>query len=100
MAYSATVIFADTADYSGIVPDAVFIGTPPAFRGTMIPGQDVEMIASKTFPGAALFVEKPVSSAYPIHVSPLIPYFRETETFVAVGYMFRYLKGLYCITWN
>ena len=75
-------------------PDAVFIGTPPAFRGTTISGRDVEIAASKKFPSSALFVEKPVSSAYPSLVQPVILYFREAGTFIAVGYMLRYLKGL------
>ena len=92
-AYKATVLFNDTAEYIGEEPDAVFIGTPPAFRGTMMAGQDVEIVASKKFASSALFVEKPVSSAYPSDVQPLIPYFRQTGTFVAVGYMLRYLKG-------
>jgi predicted dehydrogenase len=92
-AYSSTVLYGDTAEYSGSAPDAVFIGTPPAFRGTMIPGRDVEIAAAKKFPSSALFVEKPVSSACPSLVHPLIPYFRETGTFVTVGYMSRYLKG-------
>jgi predicted dehydrogenase len=92
-AYVSTVLYEDTSAYSGDVPDAVFIGTPPAFRGTMTPGHDVEIVASNKFPSSALFVEKPISSAYPEHVRPLIPYFRETGTLVAVGYMLRYLKG-------
>jgi predicted dehydrogenase len=93
-AYKGTVLFNDTAEYIGEEPDAVFIGTPPAFRGTMMAGRDVEIVASKKFASSALFVEKPISSAYPSHVQPLIPYFRQTGTFVAVGYMLRYLKGL------
>ena len=93
-AYKATVLFNDTAEYIGEEPDAVFIGTPPAFRGTMIAGRDVEIVASKKFASSALFVEKPISAAYPSDVQPLIPYFRQTGTFVAVGYMLRYLKGL------
>jgi predicted dehydrogenase len=92
-AYASTVLYEDTSTYSGDAPDAVFIGTPPAFRGTMNPGHDIEIVASKKFPSSALFVEKPISSAYPEHVQPLIPYFRKTGTLVAVGYMLRYLKG-------
>ena len=92
--YKTTVLFNDTREYVGDDPDAVFIGTPPAFRGTMIAGRDVEIAASKKFPDSALFVEKPISSAYPADVQPLMSYFGETGTFVAVGYMLRYLKGL------
>lgn len=87
-------MFKDVSEYEGSeTPDAVFIGTPPAFRGTMISGRNVEIAASKQFPYSALFVEKPVSSAHPSFVQPLIPYYREAGTFVAVGYMLRYLKG-------
>ena len=92
-AYKTTFLFSDTREYVGEEPDAVFIGTPPGFRGTMIAGRDVEIVAAKKFPSSALFVEKPVSSAYPTDVQPLIPYFRQSGTFVAVGYMLRYLKG-------
>jgi predicted dehydrogenase len=87
-------LFKDVSDFEGNEsPDAVFIGTPPAFRGTLISGRNVEIAVLKRFPSSALFVEKPVSSAYPSFVQPLIPYFHETGTFVAVGYMLRYLKG-------
>jgi predicted dehydrogenase len=93
-AYKATVLFNDTAEYIGEEPDVLFIGTPPALRGTMTAGRDVEIVASKKFASSALFVEKPVSSAYPLDVQPLNAYFRQTGTFVAVGYMLRYLKGV------
>ena len=93
-AYKATVLFRDTGEYIGEQPNAVFIGTPPEYRGTMIPGRDVEIAATKKFPSSALFIEKPVSAAYPSDVQPLIQYFRAGQTFVAVGYMLRYLTGL------
>jgi predicted dehydrogenase len=92
--YSSTILCPDISAYSGIAPHAIFIGTPPAFRGTILTGRDIEVVASKKFPSAALFVEKPISSALPECVQPLIPHLKGTETFVAVGYMLRYLKGL------
>ena len=91
--YADTALYKDTSGYSGVDPDAVFIGTPPAFRGTMIAGRDVEAAASKKFSSSALFVEKPISSSPLPYVLPLIPYFKERKTLVAVGYMLRYLKG-------
>jgi predicted dehydrogenase len=89
------VLCPDISSYSGIAPHAIFIGTPPAFRGTIITGRDIEVVASKKFPSAALFVEKPISSALPEYVQPLIPHLKDTDTFAAVGYMLRYLKGLH-----
>ena len=92
--YERTVVCGKIDDYEGKPPDAIFIGTPPAFRGTMNPGQDIEAIISRKFPSAALFVEKPISSALPEDVAPVISYFQKRESLVAVGYMLRYLKGL------
>lgn len=92
--YERTVVCAGIDEYDGEIPDAVFIGTPPAFRGTMAPGRNIEVAVSKKFPSAALFVEKPISSSFPEDVVPLIPYFQAHESLVAVGYMLRYLQGI------
>ena len=92
--YERTVVCAGIDEYDGEIPDAVIIGTPPAFRGTMAPGRDIEVAVSKKFPSAALFVEKPISASFPEDVVPLIPYFQAHESLVAVGYMLRYLRGL------
>lgn len=83
--------------YSGPPPTAIFIGTPPTIRGTLIAGQNVDVIVAEKFPSAALFIEKPVSSARPFDVHPLMNYFAETGRFVTVGYMLRYLKGIFLI---
>jgi predicted dehydrogenase len=91
--YQKTTIWRSIEEYQGESPDAVFLGTPPAFRGTMTEGKNIEVASSMKFPSAALFVEKPISSALPEDVAPLITYFEERGTFVAVGYMLRYLKG-------
>ena len=88
------MLYRDTSEHIGVEPDAVFIGTSPAFRGTMTPGRDIELTASKKFPTSFLFVEKPISSAHPSLVQHLKQYFQQTGTFVAVGYMLRYLKGV------
>jgi len=91
--YEKTRIWSSVEEFQGESPDAVFIGTPPAFRGTMIEGRNIEVAIAEKFPSAALFVEKPISSALPEDVVSLIPYFEDKGTFVAVGYMLRYLKG-------
>lgn len=44
-------------------PHAFILGTPPAFHGSVMPGKDAEIQISNAFPGVALFIEKPVSSA-------------------------------------
>lgn len=43
-------------------PRAVVIGSPPMFRGSTLPGRDIEIQLLKQFPGIALFVEKPVAT--------------------------------------
>jgi predicted dehydrogenase len=91
--YSSTFLYSDISGYCGIAPNAVFVGTPPAMRGSDIAGMDLEIKISKKFPSSALFIEKPVSSARPSLVVPLVEYFRESRTLVSVGYMLRYLKG-------
>ena len=41
---------------------AIIIGSPPAYRGSDLPGADIELKLIKYFPGVALFVEKPVAT--------------------------------------
>ena len=43
-------------------PKAVIIGSPPMFRGSNLPGRDIEAQLLKKFPGIALFVEKPIAT--------------------------------------
>jgi predicted dehydrogenase len=43
-------------------PRAIIIGSPPMFRGSTLPGRDIETQLLKKFPGIALFVEKPVAT--------------------------------------
>jgi Oxidoreductase family, NAD-binding Rossmann fold len=92
-AYANTKIYQDLSEYTGIAPHAIFIGVPPAVRGTLDEGRNMELIVSKKFPDSALFVEKPISSSYPTFVEPLVAHFKQAQSFVAVGYMLRYLKG-------
>jgi len=43
-------------------PRAIIIGSPPMFRGSTLPGRDIEIQLLKKFPGIALFVEKPIAT--------------------------------------
>lgn len=43
-------------------PRAVIVGSPPMFRGTTLPGRDIEMQIIKYFPGVAMFIEKPIAT--------------------------------------
>ena len=97
-AYQDTKVFEDVASYHGIMPHAVFLGAPPAARGTTLNGSNLEYLAAQKFLGSALFVEKPLSSHRPEYVMPLVPYFEEGKVLVAVGYMLRYLKGTLHLT--
>jgi hypothetical protein len=91
--YNSTVLVKDLQEYDREDPDAVFIGVPPAYRGTMHVGRDVEIQVAKRFPNAGIFVEKPVSTAPSADVLPVAKWFQEHDNFVVVGYMSRYLKG-------
>lgn len=41
---------------------AIVVGSPPAYRGSDLPGADIELKLIKLFPGVALFIEKPVAT--------------------------------------
>lgn len=41
---------------------AFVVGTPPAFRGGLTKGTDIELQIVKAFPKAHLFIEKPVAA--------------------------------------
>ena len=43
-------------------PRAVIIGSPPMFRGTTLPGRNIEMQIMTHFPGIAMFIEKPIAT--------------------------------------
>ena len=66
-AYEHTRICKNLDDFvstmtKGEYPKAVVIGSPPMFRGSTLPGRDIEIQLLKKFPGIALFVEKPIAS--------------------------------------
>jgi len=66
-AYENTRVFKTFDDFVAQVsakdrPRAFVVGSPPMFRGTTLPGRDIEMQILQHFPGVPLFVEKPVAT--------------------------------------
>jgi hypothetical protein len=65
-AYRDTLVYKCLGDFNDMSPAnrprVVVIGSPPMFRGTTQPGNDIEMQILQRFPGAAMFVEKPVTT--------------------------------------
>jgi hypothetical protein len=43
-------------------PQAIIVGSPPMFRGTLQANKDIEVQILKLFPSVAIFVEKPVTT--------------------------------------
>jgi Oxidoreductase family, NAD-binding Rossmann fold len=43
-------------------PQAIVVGSPPMFRGTLQANKDIEVQILKLFPSVAIFVEKPVTT--------------------------------------
>lgn len=68
----------------------VIVGIQPIYRGGTQTGRDAELRVREFWPGAALFLEKPISNAPVSEVADLIA---QLETVVSVGYMLRYLRG-------
>lgn len=73
-------------------PHAVIVGSPPFYRGSIIPGKDVELTLAKQIPGVGIFIEKPISSSSVEEVLEISRQFPLSKSVVAVGYMMRYLK--------
>lgn len=71
-------------------PSLIINGLQGYFRGTTLPGRDSDVKFAKLFPGAAQFIEKPISAG----PSDELDKVNQQLTGVAsVGYMLRYLKG-------
>ncbi len=96
-AYKDTIVYPTFADYvANVTPDkrphAIWVGSPPAFRGREQPGRDLEKKLVEAFPDTAIFIEKPVSTgpvADALNVAALL---EKSDNLVSVGYMLRYLK--------
>lgn len=56
-------------------------------------GHDLELQTLRAFPKCAIFVEKPLSITSPEACWRVAKAFRSVKNLVAVGYVFRYLKG-------
>jgi predicted dehydrogenase len=72
-------------------PDAVFIGTPPLFHGSLEAPRDIELQCLKR--NIHMFIEKPISCA-PVEEVELITKALQQATqeglVISIGYMFRY----------
>ncbi|KAK8093141.1 uncharacterized protein PG998_014542 [Apiospora kogelbergensis] len=101
----AAVIYQDTKHYLaleeaasdlkrlGLLPDLIILGAPPHFRGTTIPGRDLEQNVIAAFGSKpALFCEKPISTALPSETLPVLDLLAKSGNRISVGYMLRYLK--------
>lgn len=64
----------------------------PLRRFCNSPGADLEIQILKHFPKAALFIEKPISTAPVVNALNLAHYLEEKRVVASVGYMLRYLK--------
>ena len=73
-------------------PHAIFIGCPPAYRGTTdsSSGKDVECQLVAGFPSAGLLVEKPVATGPVDEVKLVGSRLVDSGVPVSVGYMLRY----------
>jgi predicted dehydrogenase len=80
---------------SGRIPHLIILGTPPSTRGTVEPGSDGELQCIRAFPLATLLVEKPLSCRLPSMSEEVARALSQHDGPVGVGYMLRYLKGMF-----
>ncbi|KAK4048794.1 hypothetical protein OIV83_004560 [Microbotryomycetes sp. JL201] len=75
-------------------PHAFIVGSPPAFRGSLQPGRDIEMQILKAFPEntPAMFIEKPISTGSVEDALSVAKTLVDSRTVVSVGYFLRYLR--------
>lgn len=96
-AYKDTVVYPTFADYvANVTPDkrphAIWVGSPPAFRGREQPGRDLEKKLIEAFPDVGIFIEKPVSTGPVEDALKIAQLLENGQNLVSVGYMLRYLK--------
>lgn len=95
-AYADTPIYPSVKDaisaLSSNPPEMILLGSPPAFRGTTDPskGYNAEVQLTESFPNAALFIEKPVSTGSVEEALKTAEYLEGKSNLVSVGYMLRY----------
>ncbi|XP_033741441.1 uncharacterized protein UNK4.17-like [Pecten maximus] len=90
--YTHCRLLTDYRELLGMKPEVVFIGAPPAYRGSPIDGKNLELEFSRV--GIHVFVEKPLSIVPPEEFSPyacsVSEACRANNIVLSVGYMFRY----------
>ena len=96
-AYKDTVVYPTMEAYLESLkpeqhPHAVWVGSPPAFRGRTEPGRNIEEVLAKGLPGVPLFIEKPLSTGPVDQAFDVAKGIKDSNTLVSVGYMLRYLK--------
>ena len=96
-AYKDTVVYPTFKDYMESVcaetyPHAVWVGSPPAFRGGTEPGRNLEQLLTAGLPNVPLFIEKPVSTGAVDQTFEVAKMLEQNGSLVSVGYMLRYLK--------
>ena len=96
-AYQDTVIYSDIEEYLKTVtpenrPHAMWVGSPPAFRGRLEKGRNLEILVADNLPQTAMFIEKPVSTGLVEEAAEVARDIKKRGNIVSVGYMLRYLK--------
>jgi hypothetical protein len=96
-AYKDTIVYPTFDDYvknrdPSKTPHAIWVGSPPAFRGREQAGRDLEAALVKAFPTTAIFIEKPVSTGPVDEAFAVAEKLKASGNIVSVGYMLRYLK--------
>lgn len=90
--YTNCRLLTDYRELLAMKPDVVFIGIPPAFRGSPKSGKNLELEFTRA--GIHAFVEKPLSLVPPEDFSPYVSSIAEAcqtnDVVLSVGYMFRY----------
>jgi predicted dehydrogenase len=98
-AYKDTIVYKSLDEYAaalkaegGAEPKAIIIGAPPAFRGGVSKGRNLEIDLIKFFPKVAYFIEKPVSAGPVAETWEVAEDLVKNNNIVSVGYMLRYLR--------
>ncbi|WFD07116.1 hypothetical protein MVES1_002473 [Malassezia vespertilionis] len=96
-AYKDTVVYPSAQAYIAdlkpeLHPHVIWVGSPPAYRGSMAPGHDLERVLTDILPGVPLFIEKPVATGPVEDAFEVADMLINSGNLVSVGYMLRYLK--------
>ncbi|KIJ48160.1 hypothetical protein M422DRAFT_162986 [Sphaerobolus stellatus SS14] len=97
--YVNALIASTTSEISNLFrgdkqPNLVILGTPPQFRGSYIPGKDLELQIMEAFPGCAVFVEKPVTASLPEECWRVSKQMNQSNVLIGVGYVLRYFRAV------